>query len=140
MTSILSTSKRLPGRSHLPLVVGGDLLALVGFVSYGLYSHGLDPWLVPEHVGWVALPFVLAWLVVAPAAGLYRPDTLTSVRTTIVLLVVGWTVASLLGGAIRATPLFPGGAPVTFLLVNLAAGLVFLLPWRIAVAVGWQRL
>lgn len=112
----------------------GDVLVLLAFISVGLLSHSIEPWRLPDHTLRTLTPFLLAWLVVAPLVGLYGRRTLTSYRTTASRVTAGWLLASLLGGAIRSTAHFPGGAPLDFLLVNIAFGLLFFLPWRLLVA------
>ena len=124
---------------RLTAIAGGDLTVLAAFVGYGLLSHAINPIDFPLHAVQTAIPFVLAWAIIAPIGGVYRRRTLESPRRTLVLTALVWTVASLLGGAIRATSLFPGEAPPIFLLANLVFGLAFLLPWRLAVSLWWLR-
>jgi hypothetical protein len=116
------------GRTALVL---GDVAALVGFIAYGLTSHGVDPVQYPTHTAITAVPFVLAWGIVAPVGGLYRTPVLGSVRSTLFQLAIVWTAVTLLGGAIRHTSAFPGEAPPIFLLTTFVFGLAFLLPWRL---------
>ena len=131
---------RLDGSILPATIVLGDVLVLLAFVGTGLLSHSIEPWRFPSHTLTVVIPFLLAWLVVAPPLGLYRRETRFEYRRTAVLTICCWIVASLLGGAIRATPYFPGGAPVDFLLVNVVFGLAFFLPWRLAVVAMSRRL
>ncbi|MEF8778164.1 MAG: DUF3054 family protein, partial [Natronomonas sp.] len=70
----------------------------------------------------------------APIGGLYRPQTLYSVRRTLVRTTTVWIGVSLLGSAIRSTSYLPGQAPSEFLLVMVVFGAAFLLPWRLAAA------
>lgn len=126
----------------VPLVLGlvaVDVLVVTAFIAFGLYTHGIDPWLFPGHTVRTATPFAIGWLVVAPLAGAYRRRLLASYRRTTVVVFGTWLVATLLGGAIRATSLFPGGAPPSFLLVTAGIGLAFVLPWRFAVTAGYRR-
>lgn len=136
-----STLRRRPKRPPLAglLVALGDLALLGVLVGYGMYSHAVDPLEYPGHLVETSIPFVLAWAAVAPLGGLYRRRTLLSGRSALLRTTAVWTVASLLAGAIRASPYFDGGAPAIFLLVNLAFGLAFLLPWRLAAAVALGR-
>lgn len=115
-----------------PLVVG-DLTVVAGFVVYGLLFHGIHPLEFPSYTVSAAVPFLIAWLVVSPLTGAYARRTRQSVRQMLLVVGVTWLLASLVGGAIRATPYFHGGAPPSFLLVNVVFGLAFLLPWRLAV-------
>ena len=117
----------------------GDAVVLGAFVTFGLYSHNILLW---EHPGYAArtfLPFLLGWLVVAPLAGAYASRVLTGWRAALGWTALAWGGATLVGGAIRASPFFHGGAPPDFLLVNFAIGLAFLLPWRASVAIVGAR-
>lgn len=116
-----------------------DVLVVAGFIAFGLFTHGIDPWLFPDHTARTATPFVIGWLLVAPLAGAYGDRLLASYRRTTVVVFGTWLVATLLGGAIRATSLFPGSAPPSFLLVNAGIGLAFVLPWRLAATAGHRR-
>jgi hypothetical protein len=122
-------------RSAAPIAVG-DVLAIVAFLSYGLTTHGINPLVFPRHTVLTALPFVLSWVLLAPIGGLYRPRTRRSARSALGRTAVVWVGVSLLGGAVRSTPLFPGDAPPTFLLVVAGFGAAVLLPWRFAVALA----
>ena len=134
----------MPGKPHrgwLPtprnrsvwVVAIGDVLAITAFLASGLTRHGIDPLQFPRHTVLTALPFAFSWFLLAPTAGLYRPRTLRSGRSTLVRTTAAWIGASLLGSAVRSTPLLPGGAPPAFLLVVIVFGSAALLPWRLAV-------
>ena len=118
------------------LVAIGDALAIVAFLALGLTRHGIDPLLFPRHTVLTALPFVSAWFLLAPIAGLYRLRTLRSGPSTLVRTTAAWTGVSLLGSAVRSTPFLPGGAPPEFLLVVIVFGAGVLLPWRLAVTLA----
>lgn len=121
-------------RFAVPILVGiGDIVVLCAFSIVGLLSHGVDPRLVPWHTFMIALPFVIAWLLVAPLGGLYAVQTMRSLRATLLWTTTAWVGTTLLGGLIRATPVFPGEAPPSFLLVTLGFGLLLVVPWRVAV-------
>ena len=123
----------------LTLLVG-DVLVLLAFISVGLLSHSIEPWRLPDHTLRTLTPFLLAWLVVAPLVGLYGREALTGHLAMTIRVTIGWVLASLLGGAIRATSHFPGGAPPDFLAVNVFFGLLFLLPWRLLAVATSRRL
>lgn len=129
----------LPSRSVYPgerrlLVATGDALVLAAFLAYGLLSHAINPFQFPWHTLVTAIPFVIAWTVLAPLGGLYRQKTLDSIRVSLLRTVAVWVGVTLLAGGIRSTSLFPGESPPIFLLANFAFGLLFLLPWRGGVA------
>jgi len=115
-------------------VLLGDVLVLSAFIGYGLVSHGIVPWEYPVYAVDVLTPFLFGWLLVAGLAGLYHRSTFDSRRRTALLAVGAWTVAALLGSALRSTAFFPGDAPPVFVAVQIAIGTAFLLPWRLAAA------
>lgn len=115
-------------------VLGGDLLVLFAFIATGQYSHGYLFWQYPEHTILITIPFVIAWFLFAPAVGLYSLANVRSYRRTVPLVAGTWIGTALVGGVIRSTELFPGGAPVTFLLANVVFGLLYFLPWRMVVS------
>ncbi|MFD1564885.1 DUF3054 domain-containing protein [Haloarchaeobius amylolyticus] len=122
-----------------PFAVGlavADAVVVTAFLAVGLFTHGLEPWAYPIYTLRTAAPFVVAWGLVAPPCGAYRRLTIDSFRRTIAVVSAAWIVTTLLGGVIRASSVFPGGAPLSFLLVNAAVGLAFVLPWRLAVTGG----
>jgi len=129
----------LPRSPPTAAVLVGDALVVFAFLAVGLYSHDVLVWEQPVHTVDVVTPFALSWLAVAGVVGLYHGHTLTSLRRTAALTAGGWVVAGLLGSALRATAFFPGDAPLVFVLVNVATGMVFLLPWRLGVTVLFRR-
>ncbi|WP_226483307.1 DUF3054 domain-containing protein [Natrinema amylolyticum] len=116
-----------------------DVLIVVAFIAFGLLKHAIEPWAFPAYTLRTAIPFVIGWVAVAPLFGAYRRRVFESFRRTLAIVAVAWVVASLLGGAIRSTALFPGSAPPEFLLVTAVLGLGFVLPWRLAVTAGVRR-
>lgn len=129
---------RLPRPATLAAAVG-DVAAISAFLGVGLLTHAIDPLAFPRHAALTALPFLLSWAVVAPLGGVYAHGVATDPHATILRVTAVWTAASLLGAGLRATPVLPGDAPPTFVLVNVGIGLAFLLPWRLAFAVGLRR-
>ena len=111
-------------------VLAGDLVVLFAFVATGQYAHSYYFWQDLAHTVLITIPFVLAWLSLASLARLFDPDTLGTYRLTIPLVAGTWIGASLLGGFIRSTALFPGDAPPMFLLANIGFGMLFFVPWR----------
>ncbi|MFC6717827.1 DUF3054 domain-containing protein [Natrialbaceae archaeon GCM10025810] len=113
-----------------------DAAVVTAFLGFGLFSHGIEPWAYPTYTLETAAPFVLAWAIVAPLLGAYRRSTLESFGRTVGVVGVAWLAVTLLGGGIRASSFFHGGAHPTFLLVTAVFGLAFVLPWRLAVSYG----
>ena len=117
----------------------GDVLAILAFVVTGLHSHGMRAWEVPVHTLETLAPFLIAWAVIAPLAGVYHRETLTRYRLTVPLVTLAWVVAAVLGTQLRATAYFPGNAPLVFVLVSVAVGTLCLLPLRVATVWYWRR-
>lgn len=126
--------ERLPTSPFMIAVLGGDLLVLFAFIATGQYAHDYYFWQLPAHTIMVMLPFVIAWFVVAPVAGLFSVDYMQSYTLTVALVVLAWIAASLLGGLIRATEYFPGGIQADFVLANVVFGILFFVPWRLFVS------
>lgn len=134
------STRRLVSRPFLAALAFGDALVVVAFIGYGLTSHAIEPWEYPIHTVRTALPFVIGWLVVAPLLGAYARRTVASYRRTVAISIPAWALAAIVGGAIRSTDRFPGGAPPEFLLVIAGFGLGFLLPWRLLVTAVRRRI
>lgn len=135
----LDVSPQLPLYPTAVAVLIGDVIGLFLLIVWGLYAHNTPAWEFPAHTLETLTPFLVAWLVLAPLVGLYHRRTLRSYRGTLGVLVGGWVLVSLTGSLVRATPLFDGGTSPIFVLVNVAFGLVILLPWRFAVVTVLER-
>lgn len=136
----LNVRPQLPLYPSAALVLLGDVLGLLVFVSWGLYAHNLLAWQVPRHTLVTLTPFLVAWLLLSPLLGLYHRRTLRSYGKTLTILVPGWMAIAFVAGLIRASRFFDGGTGVTFFLVNVAFGLLILTPWRLAVVAVVRRL
>ncbi|MFC7154993.1 DUF3054 domain-containing protein [Halomarina halobia] len=134
-----TTTAALRGRIDAsPTTLGlaaGDLLLIGTFALLGVVSHGGRDFALsnPGYVLATALPFLVGWLLVAPAVGLY--GVRESSRTAAVYTVIAWSGAAVVGQALRATALFHGDFAVTFFFVSLGVGFALLVPWRVAVSV-----
>ena len=122
---------RLPTTQSAVAVFAGDLFVLFVLIAVGQYTHDYLFWEAPVRTLLILTPFAFGWLLVFPLAGLFSPETLRSYRRTLLLLVPAWVASSLVGSALRGTELFPGDAPLVFVLVNVGTGLLFLVPWRL---------
>jgi hypothetical protein len=122
---------RLPTTQSAFTVFAGDLFVLFVLIAVGQYTHDYLFWEAPVRTVLILTPFAFGWLLVFPLAGLFSAETLRSYRRTLSLLVPAWMAASLVGSALRETELFPGGAPLAFVLVNIGTGLLFFVPWRL---------
>lgn len=134
------TSQGHPARDaprRFGLVLAGDLLAITGIVSAGLYDHyGAAAFGSPLSAVETLAPFVVGWLLCASLAGLYRTDVLTDFRSAARLTTVTCFAAVNIALVIRASPFFDGGATWPFNLVMTGTVLLVVLPWRLA-AVRW---
>ena len=118
------------------LLVLGDLLTVVAFVSFGSYfPHGNTD---PLHALHVAVPFVFGWFVVAPLAGAY--GGFPSLRNEAFSLLGAWLVAALVGLGLRSTDMFPGSSPPAFGFVMVVVGGGSLLVWRLGLSRLIRRL
>lgn len=110
----------------------GDLAAIFLFVLAGTMSHGS---LTANRYAGVLLPFLVAWVVVAPLAGGYETNVLESTRAAIGYALASWLGADFLGQVLRGTAFFPGNADPSFFLVALVAGSALLVLARFATLV-----
>ncbi|KTG27245.1 DUF3054 domain-containing protein [Haloferax profundi] len=115
----------------LPLAVG-DILVIFLLVTVGVVQHNGVSYLSANPVGWVltAVPFIIAWALVAPLLGAYSPGAAESAKSAVPLAIRSWLVAAILGAVIRWTPLFEGGAEPVFIAVMLVLGSLALGVWR----------
>jgi len=133
-----SVRNRLPRTRAALAVLAGDLVVLFAFVAVGQYKHGYFFWEFPARTAVILSPYVVAWACVALPAGLFKSQTLTSYRRTALAFVPAWVCVSILSSGVRRTALIPGNAPLSFLLVNVVFGLLFLGVWRVLVTT-WLR-
>jgi hypothetical protein len=125
---------RFEPTSRTALLIAGDVAAIGLFVVLGEISHGVDPVAQAGRVADTIAPFLVGWLVVAVAGGLYTADAVRSWRRAVEMTAPAWIAAALIGQGLRATPLFHGDAALPFVVVSILVGLALLVPWRIAVA------
>jgi hypothetical protein len=136
MSLATSVRHRVDPAPLTALVAVGDLLCIGLFVFGGAAAgHGFDPVGQFGRVAQTYLTFALGWGVVALAGGLYTVAARRTLKTTLMRTVPAWVGAAAVAQALRATPLFPGNAALSFYLVSVGVGLALLVPWRVAVAV-----
>lgn len=135
MGTVTATLRQRVDRSETTAILAvGDLVAIAAFVLLGaVFGHGESPANVGRHVG-TLLPFLIGWIVAAMLGSLYTTDAHRSVLRAISWTVPAWITAAVIALLLRATSLFHGSFSPPFLLVSIVTGLVFLLPWRAAVA------
>lgn len=119
-----------------PVLVIGDVLALLIFVIIGRLSHGFtNDWLI--NVARIATPFLIGWFAVALLIGAYRADLLRAPTALLWRSAVAWIVGDLLAFALRAF-LFQNNVTLPFALTSVAFTGLFLLGWR-AVYLWWHN-
>ncbi len=124
----LETSDR---ERSLPVLVAGDVVALLLWVVAGLATHQMySHWLL--NVIRVAAPFLIGWFVVAPFTGAYRLPA-PSRRDFLARSALTWLAGVAIGLLLRAT-LFGNGFVPIFAVVTLVVTAVFVLGWRTAFA------
>jgi len=99
----------------LPLAVG-DLLAILGVLTYGMIQHNT---LLPERAPLVYAPFVIGWAVAAVLIGAYSAGAAESAKAAVPLGIRAWVLAALIGFALRWTPVFPGDLDPIFVIITL---------------------
>lgn len=130
-TSVTSFLDRRIDPGTLPMAVG-DIVVLAALLTFGVVQHNGVSYLSSNLVGVVLilLPFFVGWVIAAPLIGAYSPGARESAKAAIPLAIRSWIPADIIGTLLRASPLFEGGAPLVFILVTLAVGLVGLTAWR----------
>jgi hypothetical protein len=122
-------------RWELAALALGDFLALILFATIGRSSHGMTGPTPLLSVLNTAVPFMVAWLVVGMALGMYRGVALYPLGRVIWRTLLAGLIAGLLGVVLRAIWLGHSVA-TTFLLAGTTFSTLFLLIWRVA----WSRL
>lgn len=131
----------IEARHSTAVLVLGDTAVILLVIAVGLTTHDIAPLTNVWYTIRTALPFLIGWALAAPVLGAYGRRARDSIPLVVLIVFVVWGVAVLIGGAIRATDLVPGGSPPIFVAVTFASGLLGLVPWRVAAIVlsRWQR-
>ena len=129
MSVATAERRRIDLSSTTAVLAAGDLGAILLFIVLGSFSHPYGPFDVP-HIAGAFAPFLVGWLTVGSAAGLYASDAPgTPGRATGVTL-LSWVGAVVVAQALRATSVFPGNAALTFAVVSVLVGGLLLCLWR----------
>lgn len=121
-------------RSTATLVLmAGDVLVIGLFVLLGEIRHYPVAVAMARTPG-TLIPFIAGWLVTAWAAGLYGAVSREAGAVVAMRTGLAWVGATAIAMALRATPVFHGGADATFAVVAVGVGMVLLLPWRVVAA------
>ncbi|WP_101297924.1 DUF3054 domain-containing protein [Halegenticoccus soli] len=128
---VASVLEQRVDRGTLPLAVG-DVLVIAALLTFGTINHSSVDFVVgnPLYLLGVIAPFLIGWVLVAPLVGAYSAGAGESAKASVPLVIRSWVPADLVGVGLRATPLFEGGAALTFVAVTLVAGIVGLGAWR----------
>jgi hypothetical protein len=118
-------------RAAAPFVIG-DLLALIVMLTIGTLNHASVEFLTanPLYLPGVYAPFLIAWALVAPVVGAYSAGAAETAKSSVPLAIRSWIPAAVIGLGLRAL-VFRGGAELSFAVVMLVAGSVFLGGWRV---------
>ena len=131
MSVTTAAGNRIDPSPRTALLAAGDLSAILLFVAVGEYTHGYNPLVDVGRVAGTAIPFVVGWLLVAVAAGLYAGTASASPGRTLGVTMGAWTLAVGIAQALRATSLFHGNAAVAFALVSVGIGGAAVCGWRL---------
>jgi len=130
MSVSTASRKRVELSPRTALLAAGDLLAILLFVAVGEYTHGYNPLVDVGRVAGTFAPFLVGWLLMAGAAGLYASDAPATLGRTLGVTLLSWILAVVVAQALRATSVFHGNAAVTFAIVSVVVGGVLLCLWR----------
>ncbi len=109
----------------------GDIVVLLALLTVGSLRHH-DPILQePLYFAGTVAPFLIGWLIAALVSGLYSSRARRSILVSVLYADGTWIPAALIGAALRATSYFHGESPLTFVLVMLGFGILFLTVWRL---------
>lgn len=116
----------------------GDAAVIALLLAGGMMRHHENPLAMPERVVLVVGPFLVAWAVAAVLTGAYTERARTSVAGAMATGAWTWLLATVGGAALRATAVFPGQSPATFVAVVAGFGAVAVALWRglVTAAVG----
>lgn len=140
MSTVSSLRGRIDTSTLTAALAAGDVGAITLFVVLGEISHGVSPVANPERVAGTLAPFLIGWTVASLVGSLYTRDALRPPVRAVSWTLPAWILAVVVAQALRATPVFPGNAALTFALVSTAVGGALLIGWRVLVAAAISRL
>lgn len=122
-----SAAGRARGRFLLPLLIG-DVVTVTLFTALGMLEHrtvaGFSSVLV------TATPFLIAWIAVGLWLGVFWERAVTTVGIAVRSILLPWILTVPIALQLR-TLMLQRGAPISFALVVLGLGGMFLIGWRI---------
>ena len=126
------------GVRRLWTLVLGDVIVFLVFSFIGRRSHGEETGLQAAwQIIWTALPFLLAWFVIAPFLGAFRREVLSDPkkieRKTLLAWVCAWPLGLFLHFLFKQEMPSPSSL-ISFGLVSLITNSIFLSLWRLPFA------
>lgn len=118
---------RSPATAALAL---GDLAVLTGLLAAGFLRHNESLVEAPVRFADTLAPFLVGWVAASLVVGAYSSRARSSVRSAVLVGGATWLVAVVVGATLRATDLFHGDAPLSFVAVVGGLGLVAFVTWR----------
>ena len=115
-------------RANLPVLLSGDVLALLAFVLVGLSSHQMTS-NVAANLMRIAAPLLIGWFAVAPLIGAYRLPGPGTRGAFLLRSVLAWPLGIGVGLLLRNTVFGSPFSPV-FAIITLGFTGLFLLGWR----------
>jgi hypothetical protein len=109
-------------------LVVGDALSFLAFAASGTHQHGLI--LSPLDIALIAVPFALAWFVVAPWLGAFRRSLFDSPVRMLWRTELAWLCAWPVALILRVLIAPDHAMPWVFAVVILLANALFLGVWR----------
>jgi len=139
MSVATADRSRIDLSSTTALLAAGDLSAILLFVAVGEYTHGYNPLVDVGRLAGTFVPFLVGWLLVAGAAGLYASDAPGTLANSTLVVSLSWIGAVAIAQGLRATSVFHGDASLTFAVVSVLVGGVLLCLWRVAATLTLAR-
>jgi hypothetical protein len=139
MSVATADSSRIDLSSKTAVLAVGDLAAILLFVAVGESMHGYNPLVDVGRVAGTFTPFLVGWLLVAAAAGLYASDAPATLVQSTLVVVLAWILAVAIAQALRATSVFHGDASLVFAAVSVGVGGLLLSLWRVAATMTLGR-
>ncbi|GKZ13694.1 DUF3054 domain-containing protein [Haladaptatus sp. T7] len=139
MSSAFGT-RRFDRSSTTAGLVIGDVVVLVVLLAIGAMRHNENIIGNPGYFAGTVAPFLIGWIIASLVVGLYSSRARRSVRSSVLFADGTWVIAALIGAGLRATSFFHGESPLTFVLVMLGFGLLFMTVWRLVASVASNAL
>ena len=119
-------------KASLPVLLAGDVLALLAFVLVGLSSHQMTSGVV-ANVTRIAAPLLIGWFAAVLLVGAYRLPAPGTRGDFLRRSALAWLLGIGLGLLLRNTVFGSNFSPV-FAIITLVFTGLFLLGWRTAFA------